>query len=108
MAFSQPAFTIDPDPAPPPAVSGAPLTFPAVPQATTGELTVASFNMQRFFDTTDDPTVADVVLTATAFNNRLNKASLAIRNVLRYPDIIGVEEMENITTLQAVATKGLS
>jgi predicted extracellular nuclease len=105
IEFSQRAFTIDPDPATPPAVSGAPLTFTSVPQATTGELTVASFNMQRFFDTTDDPTVADVVLTATAFNNRLNKASLAIRNVLRYPDIIGVEEMENITTLQAVATK---
>ena len=61
--------------------------------------------MQRFFDTTDDPSVSDVVLASTAFNNRLNKASLAVRGVLRYPDIIGVEEMENLTTLQAVADK---
>ena len=35
----------------------------------------------------------------------MNKASLAIRNVLRTPDILGVEEMENLSTLQALATK---
>jgi hypothetical protein len=44
-------------------------------------------------------------LTTTAFNNRLNKASLAIRNVLRMPDILGVEEVENIGTLTALANK---
>jgi hypothetical protein len=44
-------------------------------------------------------------LTTTAFNNRLNKASLAIRNMMRYTDILGVEEMENFTTIQAVANK---
>src|SRR5207249_4208387 len=46
-----------------------------------------------------------ISLTAAAFARRLNKASLAIRNVMRYPDILGVEEMENLTTLQAVANK---
>ncbi len=105
IEFSGRAFTIDPDPATPPTVSGSPMTFVAVPQPTASELTVASFNMERFFDTTDDPSVQDVVLTQTAFNNRLNKASLAIRNVLHYPDILGVEEMENLPTLQAVAAK---
>jgi uncharacterized protein len=105
IEFSQRAFTIDPDPSTPPTVSGSPMTFVAVPQAAATELTVGSFNMERFFDTVDDPSTQDVALTATAFANRLNKASLAIRNVLRYPDILGVEEMENITTLQAVATK---
>ena len=33
------------------------------------------------------------------------EASLAIRNVLRYPDVLGVEEMENLPTLQALANK---
>jgi hypothetical protein len=61
--------------------------------------------MQRFFDNVDDPTIGEPILTTTAYNNRLNKASLAIRNVMRTPDVIGVEEMENLTTLQAVATK---
>ena len=56
--------------------------------------------MERFFDTVDDPGTSDVALTATAFANRLNKASLAIRNVMNTPDIIGVEEMEHLSTLQ--------
>jgi predicted extracellular nuclease len=81
------------------------------PTPTTNEFTVASFNMERFFDTVDDPPVsptfpvADPVLTTTAFNNRLNKASLIIRTIQRYPDVIGVEEMEHLSTLQAVANK---
>jgi hypothetical protein len=45
------------------------------------------------------------VLTPAAFANRLNKASLAIRNYLNTPDIVGVVEMENLATLQAVADK---
>jgi predicted extracellular nuclease len=81
------------------------------PAANANEFTVASFNMERFFDTTDDPNVnpnvpvADPVLTTTAFNNRLNKASLIIRTIQQYPDVIGVEEMEHLSTLQAVANK---
>jgi hypothetical protein len=76
-----------------------------VPEATTNEFTVASFNLERFFDTNDDPNVTDVALTPDGFNRRLQKASLTIRNVLRSPDIIGVEEIENLTTLQTLASK---
>ncbi len=99
------AYTIDTDPASPPTVTTPNMIASAVRSATADEFTVSSFNMERFFDTVNDPSISDAVLTATAFNNRLNKASLAIRNVLQSPDIIGVEEMENLTTLQAVATK---
>jgi len=105
LEFFRRSYTIDTDPSSPPTVSNNTRTFTAAPAPADGELSIASFNMQRFFDTTDDPSVSDVALTPTAFNNRLNKASLAIRNVLRYPDIIGVEEMENLATLQAVANK---
>src|SRR5262249_25036905 len=76
-----------------------------VPVAAPNELTIANFNMERFYDTVDDPGTSDVALTPTAFANRLNKASLAIRNVMNTPDIIGVEEMEHLTTLQALASK---
>jgi endonuclease/exonuclease/phosphatase family metal-dependent hydrolase len=31
--------------------------------------------------------------------------SLAVRNLLRYPDILGLEEVENLSTLQAVAAQ---
>ena len=69
------------------------------------EFTVASYNMERFFDTVNDPGVSERGLTATAFNNRLNKASLGVRHELRTPDILAVQEMENLTTLHHVRAK---
>ena len=97
-------YTIDPDPAVTPTITPAPAPS-AARLPTADEFTVASYNMERFFDTVTDPDVDDPVLTAAAFANRLNKASLAIRDFLHAPDILGVVEMENLTTLQAVADK---
>ncbi len=76
-----------------------------VAAAAANELTVASFNMERFFDATDDANVSDAVLTEAAFQRRLRKASLGIRNVLRMPDVLAVMEVENIATLRALATQ---
>jgi predicted extracellular nuclease len=104
LDYSFRTYTILPDPGSSPGVSGIVSATP-VPIPASDEFTVGSFNMERFFDTTNDPGISDVALTPAAFANRLNKASLAIRNVMRSPDILGVEEMENLTTLQAVATK---
>ena len=97
-------YTIDPDAATPPIVGAQPGSV-AVPTPTANEFTVVSFNMERFFDTVNDPGIGEPVLTAAAFNRRLAKASLIIRTVERYPDVIGVEEMENLSTLQAVAAQ---
>jgi uncharacterized protein len=100
-------YTILPDP---PSVSPAPIVTGgmgavAVSDPMDIEFTVASLNLQRFFDTVDDPGVGEPVLTATAFANRLNKASLVIRNFTKAPDILGVVEVENLTTLQALAAR---
>jgi predicted extracellular nuclease len=100
------AIDVDlPSTTPLPAISNNNLTFTAVPQQTNDELTVASFNLERFFDNVNDPLIGEPVLTATAYANRLNKASLAIRNVLRSPDVIGMIEIENLSVLQTLATK---
>jgi len=104
LDFSTRAYTIDTDPASGATASGNVSATP-VPLASGNELTIANFNMERFYDTVNDPGTSDVALTATAFANRLNKASLAIRNVLNAPDVVGIEEMENLTTLQALASK---
>jgi len=69
------------------------------------EFTVAAFNLERFFDTVNDPNTSDPVLTAAALERRLAKASLAIRTVMRSPDILGVEEVENLSVLQTLATR---
>lgn len=79
--------------------------YTPVPDSAASDLTIAGQNLERFYDTTDDPSVSDVVLTPQAYANRLNKASLLIRNVLKTPDILGVEEVENISTLQDIANK---
>ena len=104
LEFSFRAWTILPDPASPPSVSGL-MTAVPVPLPSAGEFTVGAFNMERFFDTLNDPSTNEPVLTPLAFAGRLNKASLAIRNVMRTPDILAVEEMENLKTLQAVAAR---
>ncbi len=96
------AYTILPDTT---LVPGTQPGSTAAPAPNANELTIVSFNMERFFDTTDAPGISDPVLTTTAFNKRLDKASRIIRTLQRYPDVIGVEEMENLTTLQAVAAK---
>jgi uncharacterized protein len=61
----------------------------ALPDPGANEFTVASFNLLNF---TNDA-------------NRLAKASLAIRSILKSPDMIGVEEMKDLATLQALADK---
>ena len=106
LDFAYRAYTILPDVGTltPASVTGNIAATP-VPEACPAELTVATANLERFYDTTNDPSTSDVVLTDVAFANRLNKVSLAIRNVMRFPDVVGVEEMENLTTLQALAAK---
>ncbi len=70
-----------------------------------GEFTVASVNMERFFDTSNDSATSDAVLTAAAYQGRLRKMSMEVRDILKMPDVIGVEEMEHLSTLQDLADR---
>ncbi|MDE2408457.1 MAG: endonuclease/exonuclease/phosphatase family protein [Xanthomonadaceae bacterium] len=85
----------------PPVIGAA--TATAVNDAGANDITVAGFNLQRFFDTTNDPTIGEPVLTATAFANRLAKTGAAICDWVKTPDILGVVEVENIGTLTALS-----
>jgi hypothetical protein len=60
-----------------------------VPTPVAGEFTIASATLENF----------------TNNANRLNKASLAIRNVMRTPDVVGVIEVLDQATLTALANK---
>lgn len=82
--------------------------LPRPVRATTSpsELTVASYNMFRFCDSVagnttftcldPEPTPADVTLKA-------QRLSDYIRNVLRSPDVVGAQEVENLVVLQQLA-----
>jgi hypothetical protein len=102
LDFGFRSYTILPDPVTPPTIVAQPERAGArAPDP--DEFTVASLNLQRFFDTLDDPMVSDPVLTPVAFQNRLTKASLYLRVRVHAPDVIAVQEVENLATLQALA-----
>jgi predicted extracellular nuclease len=85
------------------------LTNPTLPRGVRlrapGEFTVATQNFYRIYDTADDPAKDDDVFTAQEYADRLNKASLQVREVLGAPDILGVQEVENITVLEDLAAE---
>lgn len=69
-----------------------------------GEITVAGFNLLRFFDdSAANNTGSSPTLTAAAFQMRLRKTSNAVCQFLHTPDILGVVEVEGIDALTALA-----
>ena len=96
-------YTILPDVGTPPRVVLEPTGPSPLRAPMPVEITVASLNVQRFFDTTDEPGVSDVVLTAAAFQLRLSRLTQYVHRVLHLPDILGVQEVENLSTLRAIA-----
>ena len=85
-------------------VAGTPEVVP-VRDRVAGEFTVGSQNVLRLFDLIDDPDKDDETPTAPAYANRLAKFSLLIRNALKAPDVLTVQEAENLTVLQDLAAK---
>ena len=104
LDFAARTYTILQDP-------GTPLTATrvaaptAVREARSDEITVASFNIQRFFDDVNDVGITEPVPSPAVFDARLGKASRIVRTMLGSPDIIGLQEMENLATLQALAAR---
>ncbi len=73
---------------------GQPSILRPVRDRVAGELTVANQNMLRFFNT-----------PVAAFEARLAKASLYIRTVLGSPDVLVLQEVQDITAANALATR---
>ena len=84
-------------------VSGTPVTVTAAPIPAADTVAIAAMNVERLFDTVDDPGVSDVVVTAAAFKGRLQKISKTIRDLLRSPDVVALEEVENLNVAQSLA-----
>ena len=89
-------------------VTGAPEVVPVRARAA-GEFTVGSQNMLRLFDLVDDPaTRATKRPRRRSTPIRLNKLSLQVRNALGAPDVLAVQEVENLVALQDVAARILA
>ena len=79
--------------------------FRAVRARNAGEFTVGSQNLLRFFDADGTNGPDDGTPTPAQFEARLAKASLHIRTALGSPDILVIEEVENIDTANALASR---
>jgi hypothetical protein len=96
------AYSLLPDPAAPVIVhAGSTPRAAALPAA--DEITVAGFNLLRFFDDANAASISDPVLTPAALQNRLRKTANAICGYVHAPDILGVVEVENLAVLQRLA-----
>jgi endonuclease/exonuclease/phosphatase family metal-dependent hydrolase len=87
-----------------PTVTGPSNSASSATSANSTQLTVATLNMNRFYDTETGVTGA-VTIGSAAYNGRLAKASNAIRNSLGFPDVIALQEVESATELTALATQ---
>lgn len=77
----------------------------ALPLPTARQIVVVGMNLENYFDDQDDPAIREDVATPEAFARRLNKLSLAIREFMRSPDVIGVVEAESLPALRRLAAK---
>jgi uncharacterized protein len=69
-----------------------------------GEISIASFNVENFFDALDDPNKADSpILTAEEIDIKVTKLTLAIADELRCPDIIILIEIEEALVINGDA-----
>lgn len=91
-------------PTAPATVGGTPIQRTSTPVPAAGSVTVAAMNVERLYDSIDDPG-GDVVVQPTAYQNRLGKISKAIREVLRTPDVISLEEVETLLVAQQLASR---
>ncbi|MEZ5427140.1 MAG: hypothetical protein R2747_12795 [Pyrinomonadaceae bacterium] len=85
-------------------VSGA-IKSEALPVPTERQFSLAGMNLENFFDDEDDPSIREEIATREAFEKRLVKISMAVRDYLRFPDIIGVIEVENLSALKRLAQR---
>jgi predicted extracellular nuclease len=75
----------------------------ALPAAPATQFVVAGMNIENFFDDVDDPGIKEDVANPDAFQRRLKKISMAVREQLNMPDVIGTVEIENINALKRLA-----
>ena len=79
-----------------------------VPMAAAGEITVATQNLRRLFDDVDDG--RGELATTARYQQRLDRLSRHIVQVLHSPDVLAVQEVETQKALQdlagAIAARG--
>lgn len=77
------------------------LPRPVSPRAANSEIRIGSFNVLRLCDTQGDTSCVSPVPNQTALDLKLQKLATYIVNVLRSPDLVGLQEVENLDLLDS-------
>jgi predicted extracellular nuclease len=91
LHYAYRAYTIYVDADNKPTVSGFVKAVP-MPDTNDRQFSVAGMNLENFFDDEDDPAIKEDIVTTEAFNKRMKKISMAIRDYMKMPDVIGITE----------------
>ena len=76
-----------------------------LPEIGERQFSIAGMNVENFFDDVDDPNIKEDIVTTESFNKRLKKISLAVRNIMKSPDVIGCIEVEGLPAVKRLADK---
>lgn len=104
LHYAYRAYTIYVDADNKPTVSGFVKATP-LPDTNDRQFSVAGMNLENFFDDEDDPAIKEDIVTTEAFQKRMKKISMAIRDYMKMPDVIGIVEAENLAALKRLAQK---
>lgn len=75
-------------------------TFEPLARRADNQLRVGQLNAYNLFDTRDDKATQDPVSERAAYKDHVTKLATAIRDALGAPDIITMQEVENVKVLQ--------
>ena len=104
MSFAYGRYAILPDVDNKPTVTGFVKATP-LPPTTDKQFAIAGMNLENFFDDQDDPAIKEDIVTTQGFEIRLKKISMAVREILQTPDVVGTVEVENLAALKRLAEK---
>lgn len=104
MHYGYRKYTILPDATAKPEISNSIKPTP-LPAPTDRQFSVAGMNLENFFDNEDDPSIKEDVLTIEGFEKRLKKVSMAVRDYMSSPDVIGIIEVESLPVLKKLADR---
>lgn len=76
-----------------------------MPSTTERQFSIAAANIETFVDDVDDPDIKEDVATTEAFQKRMGKISMTVRDYLQFPDVFAVIEAENLNVLKKLAAK---
>ena len=76
-----------------------------MPAPTDRQFSIAAANIETFVDDVDDPDIREDVATTEAFQKRMGKVSVAVRDYLQLPDVFAVVEAESLNVIKRLAGK---